>query len=46
MLCYVIFVVEAETLKTGKSVAFLRVLVKDQETQKLVATGEHVKYVG
>lgn len=39
-------IIEAETLKVGKSLAYLAVQIKEESSGKLVATGEHIKFVG
>lgn len=38
-------VIEAETVKRGKSIAFLTVDILDKDTRKLMARGSHVKMV-
>ncbi|KAL1455068.1 hypothetical protein WDU94_009188 [Cyamophila willieti] len=38
-------VIESNTRKCGKSLAFLDVLIKNKETGALVATGVHTKYI-
>lgn len=38
-------VIEAETVKKGRSLAFLVVSLLDKESHKLLARGSHVKFV-
>lgn len=38
-------IVQAETVRKGRSVAFLAVNLHDKETKKLLARGSHVKFV-
>lgn len=38
--------IEAITRKTGKKIAFLEVEVKNKDTNKIIATGRHTKYIG
>ncbi|MCL4160150.1 UNVERIFIED_CONTAM: hypothetical protein GTU68_050680 [Idotea baltica] len=38
--------IEADTLKVGRNLAFLAVQIKNEKSGKLVATGEHIKFVG
>lgn len=39
-------VIEANTIKSGKTLAFLEVLIKKKSDGSLVAKGSHTKYVG
>lgn len=39
-------IVDAKTVKIGKKLAFLDVELKKKATGELIATGNHVKYVG
>ncbi|KAL7643317.1 UNVERIFIED_CONTAM: hypothetical protein RMT77_006609 [Armadillidium vulgare] len=41
-----VIIIEADTVKIGKTLAFLTVKIKDEKSGKIVATGEHIKYVG
>lgn len=38
--------VEAVTKKAGKKIAFLEVEVRNKDTNRLLATGRHTKYIG
>lgn len=38
--------IEACTKKVGKKIAFLEVEVRKKETNQLLATGKHTKYIG
>lgn len=38
-------VIEAETSKIGKTLAFLDIKLKKKNTNELIATGTHTKYV-
>ncbi|KAJ0183905.1 hypothetical protein K1T71_000328 [Dendrolimus kikuchii] len=38
--------VEAITKKTGKKIAFLEVEVRNKDTNQILATGRHTKYIG
>ena len=37
--------IEANALKVGKSIAFLEVYIKNQTSEKLLATGHHIKHL-
>lgn len=39
-------VIEANTIKSGKNLAFLDVYIKKKSDGSLVAKGSHTKYVG
>jgi len=39
-------VIDANTLKLGKSLAFLSIEIKNKKDGKLVAVGSHTKFVG
>ena len=39
-------VIDAETLRVGKKLAFLTVDIKQKDTGVLLAQGKHTKYVG
>lgn len=39
-------VIDAETLKCGRSLAFLNVDIRKKEDDTLVAQGKHTKHVG
>ncbi|XP_044763304.1 acyl-coenzyme A thioesterase 13-like [Coccinella septempunctata] len=38
-------VIESETVRCGKTLAFLEVILKDKETGNILAKGEHTKYL-
>jgi len=39
-------VIDAKTVKLGKSLAFLSVEITNKSDSKLIATGTHTKYIG
>jgi len=39
-------IIDAKTVKLGKSLAFLSVEIRNKKDNKLIATGTHTKYVG
>ncbi|KAK6180197.1 hypothetical protein SNE40_012390 [Patella caerulea] len=39
-------IIDATTLKIGKTLAFLSVDIRNKETNKLIAQGKHTKFVG
>ncbi|XP_077302566.1 acyl-coenzyme A thioesterase 13 [Arctopsyche grandis] len=39
-------VIDAKTVKAGKNLAFLQVEIKKKDTNEVLATGSHTKYVG
>jgi len=38
-------VIEAETIKQGKTIAFLDVKIRNKSNGKLIATGKHTKFI-
>ncbi|CAL4160386.1 unnamed protein product, partial [Meganyctiphanes norvegica] len=38
--------IDAETLRVGRNLAFLNVEITNKETGTIIATGKHTKYVG
>lgn len=41
-----IVVIEADTIKTGRNLAFLECTLKHKRDNTLIAKGSHTKYVG
>jgi acyl-coenzyme A thioesterase 13 len=39
-------VIDAETVKLGRTLAFLSVEFRNKQNNELLATGKHTKYVG
>jgi acyl-coenzyme A thioesterase 13 len=39
-------VIDAKTLKAGRSLAFLEVNIKNKGTGDIIATGSHTKFIG
>ena len=39
-------IVDASTIKVGKTLAFLSVDITDKESGKMIAQGKHTKYIG
>lgn len=39
-------VIDARTVKTGKTLAFLDVELKKKDTNDVIARGSHTKYIG
>lgn len=40
-----VIIIESETLKAGRQLAFLEVTISSKETRKIIAKGKHTKFV-